>query len=195
MLNLANDFGGVVDATGNGVTLTDVNLLNYGTINALPGQFHLTSNSVQSTGVASGSGGSSIFANSMSGTLQVSVPGAELVLDGGVPTWTLSGASPKPVPVTVSSPNIVVTYNGATIVASVAIKQAANASSTVSATVAATATEEANKTFGTDSVAADVEYGFAGEIGATPPMDHRIDESGISLPRCVTESREGVPCK
>ena len=55
--------------------------------------------------------------------------------------------------------------------------------------------EEANKTFGTDSVAEDVEYGFAGEIGATPPMDHRIDESGISLPRCVQESREGVPCK
>ena len=26
--------------------------------------------------------------------------------------------------------------------------------------------EEANKTFGTDSVAEDVEYGFAGEIGA-----------------------------
>jgi hypothetical protein len=45
-------------------------------------------------------------------------------------------------------------------------------------------------------VAEDVEYGFAGEIGATPPMDHRIDESGISAARgCVTESREGVPCK
>ena len=63
----------------------------------------------------------------------------------------------------------------------------------VSASVAAVIVDEANKTFGTDSVAEDVEYGFAGEIGATPPMDHRIDESGISLPRCVTESREGVP--
>jgi hypothetical protein len=26
-------------------------------------------------------------------------------------------------------------------------------------------------------------------------MDHRIDESGISLPSCVQEAREGVPCK
>jgi hypothetical protein len=61
--------------------------------------------------------------------------------------------------------------------------------------VAAVIVEEANKTFGTDSVAEDVEYGFAGEVGTTPPMDHRTDESGISLPRCVQESREAVPCK
>jgi hypothetical protein len=65
----------------------------------------------------------------------------------------------------------------------------------VSASVSAAIAEEASKTFGTDSVAEDVEYGFAGEVGATPPMDHRIDESGISLPRCVQESREGMPCK
>jgi hypothetical protein len=38
--------------------------------------------------------------------------------------------------------------------------------------------EEANQTFGTDSVAEDVEYGFAGEVGTTPPMD--IDDPGIS---------------
>jgi hypothetical protein len=88
-----------------------------------------------------------------------------------------------------------VTYNGATAVASLAQTQAANAASTVSSAVSAVIVDEANKTFGTDSVAEDVEYGFAGEIGATPPMDHRIDESGISLPRCVQESREGVPCK
>ena len=87
------------------------------------------------------------------------------------------------------------TINGATAVASLAQTQAANAASTVSSTVSAVIVDEANKTFGTDSVAEDVEYGFAGEIGATPPMDHRIDESGISLPRCVQESREGVPCK
>jgi hypothetical protein len=64
-----------------------------------------------------------------------------------------------------------------------------------SSSIAAAIAEEASKTFGTDSVAEDVEYGFAGEIGATPPMDHRIDEIGISLPHCVPESREGLPCK
>jgi hypothetical protein len=65
----------------------------------------------------------------------------------------------------------------------------------VSASVAAVIVEEASKTFGTDSVAEQVDYGFAGDVGATPPMDHRIDESGISLPSCVQESREGVACK
>jgi hypothetical protein len=88
-----------------------------------------------------------------------------------------------------------ITFNGASIAQSIIQQQAATAASSVSASVAAAIVEEANKTFGTDSVAEDVEYGFAGEIGATPPMDHRIDESGISLPRCVTESREGVACK
>jgi filamentous hemagglutinin family protein len=88
-----------------------------------------------------------------------------------------------------------ITYNGAVIAQSILQQQASNAASNASQSIASAITEEANKTFGTDSVAEDVEYGFAGEIGATPPMDHRIDESGISLPRCVEEAREGVPCK
>jgi hypothetical protein len=74
-------------------------------------------------------------------------------------------------------------------------QQATTAASNASQAVTAAIVEEANKTFGTDSVAEDVEYGFAGEVGTTPPMDHRIDESGISVPRCVQESREGLPCK
>lgn len=88
-----------------------------------------------------------------------------------------------------------ITYNGAVIAQSILQQQASSASSQVAATVSAAVTEEANKTFGTDSVAEDVEYGFAGEVGTTPPMDHRIDEAGISLPHCVEEAREGVPCK
>jgi hypothetical protein len=88
-----------------------------------------------------------------------------------------------------------ITYNGAVIAQSILQQQASSASSQVAASVAAAIVEEANKTFGTDSVAEDVEYGFAGEVGTTPPMDHRIDEAGISLPSCVEEAREGVPCK
>jgi hypothetical protein len=88
-----------------------------------------------------------------------------------------------------------ITFNNALIAQSFIQQQAASAASQASSSIAAVIVEEANKTFGTDSVAEDVEYGFAGEIGATPPMDHRIDESGISLPRCVQEAREGVPCK
>jgi uncharacterized protein DUF5649 len=88
-----------------------------------------------------------------------------------------------------------ITFNNALIAQSFIQQQAASAASQASSSIAAVIVEEANKTFGTDSVAEDVEYGFAGEIGATPPMDHRIDESGISLPRCVQEAREGMPCK
>ena len=88
-----------------------------------------------------------------------------------------------------------ITYNNAIIAQSILQQQASSAVSSASQAVTAAIVEEANKTFGTDSVAEDVEYGFAGEIGATPPMDHRIDESGISLPRCVQEAREGLPCK
>ena len=88
-----------------------------------------------------------------------------------------------------------ITFNNASIAQSFLQQQATTAASNASQGVTAAIVEEANKTFGTDSVAEDVEYGFAGEVGTTPPMDHRIDESGISVPRCVQESREGVPCK
>ena len=47
----------------------------------------------------------------------------------------------------------------------------------------------------TDSVAKQIDYGFAGDVGTTPPMDHRIDETGISTPDCFEESREGAACK
>jgi hypothetical protein len=94
-----------------------------------------------------------------------------------------------------TDPNIGVQVNGVTFLANLVQIQAGNVAGSVSAAAAAVIVDEANKTFGTDSVAEDVEYGFAGEIGATPPMDHRIDESGISLPSCVQESREGEPCR
>jgi hypothetical protein len=88
-----------------------------------------------------------------------------------------------------------ITYNGALIAQSFLQQQATSAAGNASQSVTAAIVEEANKTFGTDSVAEDVEYGFAGEIGATPPMDHRIADSGISVPHCLEEAREGLPCK
>ncbi|MNC94837.1 hypothetical protein D3C83_117980 [compost metagenome] len=82
-----------------------------------------------------------------------------------------------------------------TFIASIGQQQVQAVIGQVAEQIGAVIVEEANKTFGTDSVAEDVEYGFAGEIGATPPMDHRIDESGISVPRCLQEAREGLPCR
>ena len=94
-----------------------------------------------------------------------------------------------------TSENTGVQIAGTTFLANLVQIQAGNVIASVAGAAAAVIVDEAKKTFGTDSVAEDVEYGFAGEIGSTPPMDHRIDESGISLPRCVEEAREGAPCK
>ena len=52
----------------------------------------------------------------------------------------------------------------------------------------------AANTFGTDSVAEQVEYGFAGDVGTLPPIDHRLQGVGISVPKCFNESREGDGC-
>jgi len=81
------------------------------------------------------------------------------------------------------------------LAANAAQLQAGQAASAAQTSAAAATVQEANETFGTDSVAEQVEYGFAGDVGTTPPMDHRLDETGISVPACLNESREGVPCK
>jgi hypothetical protein len=88
-----------------------------------------------------------------------------------------------------------VTYNGVLVAASAAQQQAGQAASAAQSSAAAATVQEANETFGTDSVAEQVEYGFAGDVGTTPPMDHRLEETGISVPACLEESREGTACK
>ena len=69
-----------------------------------------------------------------------------------------------------------------------------DASANASANAAAAAADEAANTFGTDSVAEQIEYGFAGDVGVLPPIDHRLQGVGISVPKCFNESREGESC-
>jgi hypothetical protein len=79
-----------------------------------------------------------------------------------------------------------------------AVTLAANASqllanSTVSTVQgsAATAVAEASKVgFDTDSVAQQINYGFAGDVGVSPPMNHTIDETGVSVPEGFGEEEE-----
>jgi filamentous hemagglutinin family protein len=198
VLAMANDFAGAVAASGIGIILNDVNTLAPGTINAGSGSVSLSANSLGAGGTVSAGAASSLSSNTNVNGLDINMPNVPLALSGAATQWNFTSTPtsiPQPNPVTVPGGNVGVTYNLASIIASIAQQQAASASSSVSATVSAVIVDEANKTFGTDSVAEDVEYGFAGEVGTTPPMDHRIDESGISLPRCVQESREGLPCK
>jgi hypothetical protein len=62
------------------------------------------------------------------------------------------------------------------------------------AAAVATAADTAANAFSTDSVAEIIEYGFAGDVGTLPPMDHRLTGVGISVPFCFNESREGEEC-
>ena len=79
-----------------------------------------------------------------------------------------------------------------------AVLQAANATqNTAAQTVssvqgtAASAVAEASKVgFDTDSVAQQINFGFAGDVGVSPPMDHRLDETGIAVPEGFGEDEE-----
>ena len=66
--------------------------------------------------------------------------------------------------------------------------------SAAQASATSAAAKEAANTFGTDSVAQQIEYGFAGDVGVLPPIDHRLQGVVISVPKCFNESREGEAC-
>jgi hypothetical protein len=201
LTNASNDFVGTVTAGGTGgIEIVDVNNLTLGIVNAGAGIVNLTAGA-DMTGlgtVPNVTGGTGIFSSSGGADSQVTNLGVtfsgSLTLTGSATLWNFtSGSTANPFQRTAETIGIQVA--GGTILANIVQIQAGNVIGSVASAAAAVIVDEANKTFGTDSVAEDVEYGFAGEIGATPPMDHRIDQSGISLPRCVEEAREGAPCK
>ena len=116
-----------------------------------------------------------------------------LTLTGGATNWNFQvGSLANPFLVTSDSINVQV--SGATQVASLASITIGNTISAAQGAATAAAADEASKTFGTDSVAEQVEYGFAGDVGTLPPMDHRLQGVGISVPKCFNESREGEGC-
>jgi len=172
--------------------MTDPTSLTVGTLNTGAGVVNLTAGTLGGAGVVTA--GSGTFAsNSNVLGLGINIAG-NLHMSGSATLYNyLVGSSAGSF--SVENGSISVQINGVTFIASVGQQQVQAVIGQVAEQIGAVIVEEANKTFGTDSVAEDVEYGFAGEIGATPPMDHRIDESGISVPRCLQEAREGLPCK
>jgi hypothetical protein len=116
-----------------------------------------------------------------------------LTLTGAAANWNLAGGSTAGSFLTTSN-GINVQVQGATQVASLASVTIGNTISAAQGAATAAAADEASKTFGTDSVAEQVEFGFAGDVGALPPMDHRLQGVGISVPKCFNESREGEGC-
>jgi len=124
----------------------------------------------------------------------VSVNVTNLAISGANTSWSLGGTVSSNKVLTPSGSDIGVTVGGTVLSQSALQSQAVNAASTASANAAAEAAKEAANTFGTDSVAEQIEYGFAGDVGNLPPMDHRLTGVGISVPKCFNESREGEDC-
>jgi hypothetical protein len=45
-----------------------------------------------------------------------------------------------------------------------------------------------------DPVAERIDQGLERDIGVTPPIMHRINDVGVSVPTCMGASREGLAC-
>jgi hypothetical protein len=118
--------------------------------------------------------------------------GGMLQLTGTASSWNLTGA-PLPAGFGATSPQTNVFFNGA-CVGGPACGTVITITGSIGATVSQIATQALQDALDTDSVQKQIDYGFAGDVGTTPPMDHRIDETGISTPECFQQSREGAPC-
>jgi hypothetical protein len=125
--------------------------------------------------------------------LAVDFQNLPLLLTGSASSWTLSGPGIAPAwQVTNSLTNI--TYNGTPIQGAIVVAQG-QSGAIIGSTLAEIARAALLESQDTDSVAKQMVYGFAGDVGTTPPMNHQIDDTGISVPACFNDSREGQTCK
>jgi hypothetical protein len=201
--NGGNDFGGGVTASGTGTAFADINTFTPTSVNSGTGQLVLQATNIAAGQIiGSGVGGTGMSAivrllspNPVSG-LDIQFPNANNIeVTGGTGPWVLTGPLVLSNPVKFagfSPPNLVITMNGANV-ADINLA-AQSAQSAAQATAAAAAADQAADIFGTDSVAQQVEYGFAGDVGTLPPIDHRLQGVGIRVPSCFNESREGEEC-
>jgi len=112
----------------------------------------------------------------------------------GVHLWVMNGSVASPPPTKLNPSDLGVNVGGIDLLTN-SNQNAGNAAIAGAAAAAvATAADTAANAFSTDSVAEIIEFGFAGDIGTLPPMDHRLTGVGISVPSCFNESREGEEC-
>jgi hypothetical protein len=184
---------GGVTAGGNGISFTDIN--NFTPTNVVStGAFTLTAVGQIGPGtyVTGTSGTLSAGTNNVSQQLEVDSAGS-VMFTGSATAWNLAPGS-QIGRILVGNSNISVSIAGAAQIVSTALQAASNSASAAQNSASAAAADEAANTFGTDSVAEQVEYGFAGDVGTLPPIDHRLQGVGISVPKCFNESREGDAC-
>ncbi len=142
--------------------------------------------------LASGGGGATLNSAVDITGLNLSVP-STLTMTGTANNWNLTGA-PQPALFQTTNANANVIFNGACI-GGPACGTVITIVGSISSTVSQISSQALKDAQSTDSVAKQIDYGFAGDVGTTPPMDHRIDETGISTPDCMEESREARACK
>ncbi len=160
---------------------------------AAGGTFNLAVGGNNVTGtLASGGGGATLNSAVDITGLNLSVP-STLTMTGTANNWNLTGA-PQPALFQTTNANANVIFNGACI-GGPACGTVITIVGSISSTVSQISSQALKDAQSTDSVAKQIDYGFAGDVGTTPPMDHRIDETGISTPDCMEESREARACK
>jgi hypothetical protein len=173
--------------------------LTPGTIDAGVGVVNITANSISTAGQINGIGANLNSVNQVGGgggSLPINFGAGAVVLTGSASGWNFSGPSlPQPTfNPTGQNTGTNVFYNNGCI-SGPACAGVFNVTASIGASVAQIAAQALKDAQSTDSVAKQIDYGFAGDVGTTPPMDHRIDETGISTPDCFEESREGTACK
>jgi hypothetical protein len=194
--NGANNFPGAVTVTGGAIALTTSGVF---TINATGGTVNLTAGGFSTASSLTGSSATLSSGSQVGGggtSLPITFGSGSVVLTGGASAWNLSGLSvPQPTfTPTGQNTGANVFYNNGCI-SGPACAGVFSVTASIGASVAQIAAQALKDAQSTDSVAKQIDYGFAGDIGTTPPMDHRIDETGISTPDCFEESRESTACK
>jgi hypothetical protein len=197
----ANDFGGAVTAGGTaGISLNDVNGITPASINAGAGAISLTAGAISAGGPLTASS-LTLGSNASVATVTFSptLAGKNVLLTGSSTSWAFCDVNgcgtsmTPPVFSKTSAGSVDIFFNGVNLGSSAAtVSNVVGSIAGMASQIAAQALQEA---LDTDSVQKQIDYGFAGDVGMTPPMDHRIDDTGISTPECFEQSREGEPCK
>jgi hypothetical protein len=130
--------------------------------------------------------------------LTTAFAGKGVLLTGSATSWILCDAAgcgstmAPPAFSKTSTDPVDIFFNGVNLGSSATVVSTITGS--IGSSVAQIAAQALQDALDTDSVQKQIDYGFAGDVGTTPPMDHRIDQTGISTPHCLEESREGEPC-
>jgi hypothetical protein len=189
--------GGTITSPGS-LSITASGTLTPGMIN-IPGAITLSAGTLMGGGpITASSGTFASGSNVATLNLTSTFSGESVLLTGSATSWTLcdaAGCGTSMAPPTfskTSTGSVDIFFNGVNLGSSATVVQTITGS--IGSSVSQIAAQALQDALDTDSVQKQIDYGFAGDVGTTPPMDHRIDETGISTPECFQQSRDGEAC-